>query len=561
MIFFKLVFKNLINIKKSFILMFIVSTLSSLMNAFTTFSLVPLIYFLLYGKLNFKDDSIFEFISEFINFSLQNVLILFISFFLFSSALKILADFYIVKIRKDLLVNIQDKFLKTLFKAEWHFFYKKKISTITSAIYKDLEIVGSAILSALHLISNIGLIIFLFVAPFIISFKLTLYMIFIGGILILPLKKVQKYFYRLGSKTTRENKIFTSIFQNTLNFFKIVIVNDKSKENINLITNSHKRLADIGIKSKVLNVAIHETLNFFMILIILISFFLAKKLDTPLPELAAIMYAFLRLIPILFNTIVNFNHLSNSKASYENIVNINEQAKNLRKKNGYQNLNLSFDKIKFNSVKFKYPNNTVALKNIDFEIKKNDFVGLIGKSGSGKSTILDVIAGLNTPNNGSVLIGKQDLKNINLQKYVNFIAYVDSNNHIFPMSIYENLKWANKNASFEDIKKILKICCIDDVINLLPNKIHTDLSDHGTVISAGQKQRICLARALIKKPKILLLDEATSHLDTKTEEKVMQNLKKLKNMTKIFATHNKNIFKFFNNKIYLKDGDLSSRFR
>ena len=145
--------------------------------------------------------------------------------------------------------------------------------------------------------------------------------------------------------------------------------------------------------------------------------------------------------------------------------------------------------------------------------------------------------------------------------YSNFIAYVDSNNHIFPTSIYKNLKWANQYASFDEIKKILKICCIDNVIANLPDKIHTDLSDHGTIISAGQKQRICLARALIKKPKILLLDEATSHLDYKTEKNVMQNLKKLKNVTKIFATHNENIFKYFNKKFYIKNGNLSLIFR
>lgn len=554
----------LASIKKNqfdYLKMFFFSTISSFLNALATISLIPLVYFLLYGKFEIEILQN-DFFKKLIFFDEQKIsllyaIIFFISFFALSSFFKIFSTFYIQKIRRKLTVDYQNETLIEFFKAEWHFFYETKISNISSAVYRDLNHVSSAIISWLNIFASFGLLIFLIIVPFLISTKLTLYILLISVFLFLPFLKItQNIFSKFGKITTEENKNFVKIFSDTLIFFKTIITSNKEKESIQNLYRSKNKLLNLEVKAKILNLSINELLNIFTIGTLILSFFLAKILNISIPELAAIMFAFLRLVPIIFAIIVSYNQIKNCEPSLHNVSKMRNVAKNMRKTNGMNEFDINFDSISFKNVFYEYPNKKTALEDISFKIKRGSFIGFVGESGSGKSTILDLILCLNLPTNGQINFGNQLSTHLDRESVLKNIGYVDSDNHVLPTTIYENLKLFNNKLDEHTLNKILKISELEKFVNSLPSGIHTDISDHGSVISAGQKQRICLARALAKNPKILLLDEATSNLDSETEKKIINNLKNIEDITIIFSTHNEKLFEYFDKKIYLKHGKL-----
>ena len=186
-------------------------------------------------------------------------------------------------------------------------------------------------------------------------------------------------------------------------------------------------------------------------------------------------------------------------------------------------------------------------------------VAIVGQSGSGKSTILDLVAGLNFTKSGKILLDNKNLYDYDRKSYQNLVGYVDSNIDLFPYSIKKNISMFSNNVNDEDLKKIYSFVNLDKVINNLPEKDNTILGDKGSTLSSGQKQRICIARALIKKPKIIIFDEATNYLDDKNEEIILQNLSTLKHGSLIlFATHKKSILKYFDKVIFFKDGKIEN---
>lgn len=184
--------------------------------------------------------------------------------------------------------------------------------------------------------------------------------------------------------------------------------------------------------------------------------------------------------------------------------------------------------IKFENVNFSYTNKKQILKNINFEIKNNKTYSIVGLSGSGKSTILSLICKLYDLKEGRILIDNIDINEYNKDTLRNNIAYITQNPYIFNMSIKDNLKIVNKKATNKEIEEIIKITSLDTFINTLENGIDTIVGEGGITLSGGEKQRLAIARALLKGSKIILLDEATSALDNITQEQIKQSLNNLK---------------------------------
>ncbi len=193
-------------------------------------------------------------------------------------------------------------------------------------------------------------------------------------------------------------------------------------------------------------------------------------------------------------------------------------------------------RIEFNNVTFSYAKDDekLSLKNVSFKINSGEVIGIIGGTGSSKSTLVSLINRLYDVTKGSVSVGGVDVKDYDLASLRDGVSVVLQKNVLFSGTIIENLRWGNKNASLKDIKNVCKIACASEFIENLPNKYEYVLDQGGTNVSGGQKQRLCIARALLKEPKILILDDSTSAVDTATDAKIMDGLSKyLPNVTKI----------------------------
>ena len=192
--------------------------------------------------------------------------------------------------------------------------------------------------------------------------------------------------------------------------------------------------------------------------------------------------------------------------------------------------------IEFKNVAFSYVNSKKkeCLKNINVSIKSGETVGIIGGTGSGKSSLVNLIPRLYDVTEGELLIGGENVKKYHIETLRNEVSCVLQKNVLFSGTITENIKWGDENASDEDVKRVCKLAQADEFVSQFPNGYDTYIEEGGTNVSGGQKQRLCIARALLKHPKILILDDSTSAVDTKTDSLIRKAFKEeIPNTTKI----------------------------
>ncbi|MBE5968650.1 MAG: ABC transporter ATP-binding protein [Lachnospiraceae bacterium] len=192
--------------------------------------------------------------------------------------------------------------------------------------------------------------------------------------------------------------------------------------------------------------------------------------------------------------------------------------------------------IEYKNVNFGYSETAtkLVLDNINLKIESGSTVGIIGATGSSKSSLVQLIPRLYDVSEGEVLVGGKNVKDYDIESLRNQVAVVLQKNELFSGSIKENLRWGDENATDEEIKEACKLACADEFIETFPDKYDTYIEQGGTNVSGGQKQRLCIARALLKKPKILILDDSTSAVDTKTDASIRRAFaEKIPDTTKI----------------------------
>lgn len=184
--------------------------------------------------------------------------------------------------------------------------------------------------------------------------------------------------------------------------------------------------------------------------------------------------------------------------------------------------------IDFNNVSFKYSKRAdrYALENINLHIKSGQTIGILGGTGSSKTSLVNLISRLYDVTEGEVKVGGVNVKDYDLVTLRDAVSVVLQKNVLFSGSIKENLRWGNKDATDEEIEEACHLACADEFIEQFPDKYDTHIEQGGTNVSGGQKQRLCIARALLKKPKILILDDSTSAVDTKTDAIIRAGFKK-----------------------------------
>lgn len=192
--------------------------------------------------------------------------------------------------------------------------------------------------------------------------------------------------------------------------------------------------------------------------------------------------------------------------------------------------------IEFKNVSFSYSQNAdrKVLDNIEISIKSGETIGIIGGTGSSKSSLIQLIPRLYDASEGSVLVGGRDVKDYDLKTLRDSVAVVLQKNVLFSGTIAENLRWGNENASDEELERVCRLAQADEFVQKFPDKYNTYIEQGGTNVSGGQKQRLCIARALLKKPKILILDDSTSAVDTRTDALIRKAfLEEIPDTTKI----------------------------
>ena len=271
-----------------------------------------------------------------------------------------------------------------------------------------------------------------------------------------------------------------------------------------------------------------------------------------LAYLKAIMFSLL-----MFSNVVM--QVTMASASVDRANEILDEEPSVTDENADESLKVENGSIEFKNVSFKYSENAdnYVLSDVNLKIESGEVIGILGTTGSSKTTLVQLIPRLYDTSLGEVLVAGKNVKNYKLEELRNSVAMVLQKNTLFSGSIESNLKWGNPNATHEDVVEACKCAQADDFIERMPDKYDTDLGQGGVNVSGGQKQRLCIARALLKKPKIIILDDSTSAVDTDTDHRIQLALKeKLAGMTTIIIAQRVSSVKEANRIVIMDDGKI-----
>ena len=426
-------------------------------------------------------------------------------------------------LRKDMFYKIQGYSFENIDKFSVSSLVTRLTTDITNVQMAYMMIVRTAVRCPLMLV-------FSFVMGFIMGGKMA--MIFIATIpilgigLIIVIRKTMPVFRRVFKKYDALN---SSIQENIrgMRVVKAYVREDYEKKKFNAAAENVK--ADFTKAERIL--AINNPLMQFCVygvMVFVLSFgsytvITSQGLALDVGQMSSLLtYSFQILMSLMMLSMV-FVMITMATESAERIVEVLSEESTLQSPE-HAITEIRDGSIDFNHVSFKYSKNAarMSLSNIDLHIRPGEIIGIIGGTGSSKSSLIQLIPRLYDATEGSVKVGGVDVREYDLTALRNQVAVVLQKNELFSGTIKENLRWGNKDATDTELEEACKLAQADEFIQQFPDKYDTYIEQGGSNVSGGQKQRLCIARALLKKPKILILDDSTSAVDTRTDALIRQ---------------------------------------
>lgn len=382
---------------------------------------------------------------------------------------------------------------------------------------------------------------------------------FLGIILYFIMTGVHPYFVKVFKKYDDLN----ASVQENLTGIRAVKAYVREDHEINKFYKASETLYEYFVKAEKIIILNAPVMQFTMYTcILLLSWLGAKMIVSDTMTTGELMSLFAYTANILMSLMILsfiFVMVIMSKTSAERIVEVLDEKSDLT--NGENPIyEVKDGSITFKNAAFSYDKNmdNLVLENVNIKINSGETIGIIGGTGSAKSTLVQLIPRLYDVMDGSVEVGGVDVRKYDIETLRDEVSMVLQKNVLFSGTIKENLRWGNKNATDEEIVAACRQAQAEEFIENLPNKYDTFIEQGGTNVSGGQKQRLCIARALLKKPKILILDDSTSAVDTKTDALIRRAFKEtIPNTTKIIIAQRISSVQDADKIMVLDDGKIS----
>ena len=394
------------------------------------------------------------------------------------------------------------------------------------------QIIRTSVRAPFNLLSSI-------VMCFVISPQLSLIFIIasvvLGIILAIIISKVSKMF----ALVFKQYDVLNAVVQENVSGIRVVKAFVREDHENAKFWKAAKRLYDLNVKAESLMALNRPVMNMVVYgCIIAISWFGAQFVvggSLTTGQLTSLFTYVMSILMSLMMLSMIFVTITQSVASGQRVAQVINEVPDIVNPED-ADTDIPDGRIDFNHVYFAYKGGSgeYALSNIDLHIGSGESIGVIGGTGSGKSSLINMVSRLYDPSKGTVMVGGKDVTTYDLTALRNSVAVVLQKNVLFSGTIMDNLRWGDENATLEQCQEACRVACADEFINEMPDGYNTRIEQGGTNVSGGQKQRLCIARALLKKPKVIVLDDSTSACDNATDARIRAALRdNLPEMTKL----------------------------
>lgn len=530
---------------------------------FGTISMLAVIgvdLFMPYLQQIFVDDGLIAGNNNIIMKVLMSILIITIIKSILGYGKEFFYDVLSVKVHED----IKNDLFNQIQKLEFKYFDDMNTGELMARIGEDAENIWQTIGFGLRLfIENIIYFVVSTVILLVLNFKLAiacfLIMIPIGFIAMKLESKFGKSYEEISDQTANIN----TTAQENIAGVRLVKAFSREKYEINKFLKMNRTYYDLNMnQAKVIGdyfPPIEFLTNVSLVIMVVLGGFLVMKEEITIGILVAFSGYIWNLIwPMrMLGELIDL--LSRNNASAKKIFEIMDRKPEIKSKKECYKSNAIKGDIKFQNVSFKYKDELV-LKNINLDIKAGSTVAIMGTTGSGKSTLINLIGRYYDLCNGSIKIDNVDIKDYDLDFLRENMSIVPQDTFLFSDSIINNIKFSNENSEYEEVRNAASLACALDFIEQLEDGFYTEIGERGIGLSGGQKQRISITRALVRKAKILILDDATSALDMETEHTLLKNLSKKENSSTTFIiAHRISAVKNADLIIYLENGEIKEK--
>ncbi|WP_438963909.1 ABC transporter ATP-binding protein [Winogradskyella sp.] len=497
--------------------------------------------------------------------SLLYMIVLIISLFLLKNLFNYLGLYFITFLRNGVLKDLRNEIYTKVTSLPISYYSEKKKGDIIARISGDVNEVKNSLLAILELIVKEPLtILFAIIAMFTISVKLTIFVFLFIPISGFIISRIGKSLKKKSDRVQREQGIFLSTLEETLGGLKVIKgfnAEEKFNNRFKDSTNRFYNFSNTLINRQNLASPTSEFLG-----IVTIAALLWYGGSMVLVEKTLSGGAFIGYMALAYQILTPAKAIS--KASYkvkagnaaaDRVLEILNTDSPLEDKLNAKTKESFNSKIKLDNVSFKYEEDLV-LRNFDLTVAKGKSIALVGQSGSGKSTIANLITRFYDVNKGSVSIDDENIKDLTKHSLRSLMGLVTQDSILFNDSIKNNVLLGKEGATDDEITDALKIANAWEFVKDLPNGIDSNIGDSGNKLSGGQKQRISIARAVLKNPPIMILDEATSALDTESERLVQEALENMmRNRTSIVIAHRLSTIQNADQIVVMQKGQIAEQ--
>ncbi|MFH1662259.1 MAG: ABC transporter ATP-binding protein [Candidatus Falkowbacteria bacterium] len=525
--------------KFQIVFLIILGFLAGLLEGVGVNALIPLFSFVMgdgQGGDDFISQAIEKFFSYFnINFNLKYMLVFICILFVFKAIATLYINYIKIKITSDYEEKTRSELFDKTLQANWPYLLKQKLGHLENTLMIDINYSSSLLNQIAGAITvATGLLMYTLIAVNI-SLFITLSTLALGGVMFLVFKPLIYKTRMIAYERNAMNKqIAHFVNENIIGLKSIKAL--RIGEKISKIGEKYfKELKKMEIKTFLIG-SISSSL-FQPISIIFISIIFVISYNTSnfnFASLIAVVYLIQKIFVYLQSAQANMHSINSYYPYLKNVLDYQGRAINYKEEDCGTNHFIFNNSLEFNNVIFSYKTEKKVLSSINFSIKKGEMVGLIGSSGSGKTTIVDLMLRLFNPTSGCIYLDGKDVNTISIKEWRSNIGYVSQDIFLINGTIADNIKFYS-NITNEEMEKVAKMANIYDFIQSREDKFKTFIGDRGILLSAGQRQRIIIARILARKPKILVLDEATSALDNESELKIQKVIESLKGKITVFV--------------------------